>query len=405
MKILFLTAHIPSPVGRLGGQKTSYHICEFLSRRHDMDLLSFGTENELASFDGQGMGIFHCWDVIPVTRWTRLHGVLSTPQLPLAVAARSSQTFRKRLRHLTQTHRFDAVILDHTAMWQYADQIGPTPIRVGSAHDVLSQAWERKAQRCECALARSFLRMEQKRVYSWEKKSLTKLNLVAPHCDKDGRLLRQMNPLACVIPIRAWFGSLPNTFSNERERGSIVFFGAFDRSENCDAAEYAVKQILPLIREQYSDFRFYIAGNHSDKLGRFVAGLSDVILTGFIEDAPQFLSRMQIALVPLRIGAGVKIKTLECMAAGLSVVTTPVGAEGVEGEDGVHYVLGGTPRELADQTVRLLKEPSISRMIGERAREFVFEAFDFEKELENLCSLIDDRLVVSRVMPSEAFAK
>src|SRR5258708_26238311 len=146
MQILFLSAHLPSPRARQGGQKTSYHICEFLGRRHDMHLLCFGTENERAVFDGQGMEIFHSWDVVPVSRWTRLRGVLSSPRLPLSVAARTSRTFRSKLRRLTQSHRFDVAILDHTAMWQCANHLAGTPLCVGLLHDVLTQLWKRQAE-------------------------------------------------------------------------------------------------------------------------------------------------------------------------------------------------------------------------------------------------------------------
>jgi len=145
MQILFLSAHLPSSRAQQGGQKTSYHICEFLGRRHDIHLLCFGTENELAAFDGQGMEIFHCWDIVKVNQWTRFRAALSSPHLPLSVAVRSSNTFRRKLRHRMQTHRFDVAILDHTAMWRYVNELAGVALCGGSAHDVLSQLWERRA--------------------------------------------------------------------------------------------------------------------------------------------------------------------------------------------------------------------------------------------------------------------
>jgi glycosyltransferase involved in cell wall biosynthesis len=259
----------------------------------------------------------------------------------------------------------------------------------------LSQGWQRKVER-EHGLVRALVQIERARLYAWEKSALNKLDFVVSHCEKDGELLREMNPFACICPIRAWFTAPANAFSDDKEPGSIVFFGAFDRSENREAVKYAVREILPLVRAQYPRFKFYIAGNQSERLSRLIEGLSDVVLTGFIEDVPRFLSRMQVALLPLRTGAGVKIKTLECMAAGLSVVATPVGVEGVGGESGVHYFVGTTPRELADHTVRLLNQPRMSRAIGQSAKEFVFEEFDFERALGNLCSLIENRLAVAQ---------
>src|SRR5260370_41750727 len=115
MQILFLSGHLPSPQALQGGQKTSYHICEFLARRHDIHLLCFGTENELAVFDHQEMEIFLSWDIVPVNQWTRLRGVLSSLQVPLSVAAMTSRKFRSKLRRLTKTHRLDAVLLHSAA--------------------------------------------------------------------------------------------------------------------------------------------------------------------------------------------------------------------------------------------------------------------------------------------------
>ena len=69
------------PALTAGGQRTSYHVSEFLSRRHEMHLLCFGRESELAVFDGQGMEIFRSWDIVPVSRGTRMGGVLSSPRL------------------------------------------------------------------------------------------------------------------------------------------------------------------------------------------------------------------------------------------------------------------------------------------------------------------------------------
>ena len=68
MEILFLSGHLPSPRAQQGGQKTSYYICEFLARKHEVHLLSFVTEDEVQSFRAEDMGIFRSWDLVPVTK-------------------------------------------------------------------------------------------------------------------------------------------------------------------------------------------------------------------------------------------------------------------------------------------------------------------------------------------------
>jgi len=125
-------------------------------------------------------------------------------------------------------------------------------------------------------------------------------------------------------------------------------------------------------------YRFYLAGCSCETLPRQVTRHPAVRIAGFVSDLQSFLLRMQIALLPLRLGAGIKTKVLECMAAGLPVITTPVGAEGIPGQDGVHFLIGRTAEELAGHAILLLRNPSLRTRIGESAKEFIQTNYDFE---------------------------
>jgi len=392
MQILFLSTHLPSPQARQAGQKTSYHVCEFLSRRHEMHLLCFGTESELSPFDGQGMEIFHSWDVVPVTRRTRLRGVLSSPRSPLSVAARNSLTFRGKLHHLTKSYRFDVVILDHTAIWQYANQLGNAPLCVGLMHDVLTQLWERRAEGAPNAFFRIILSIEAQRIRRWEQKAIAQLDLVVAQSEKDNALLGQLNQNAQRIVIQNWVSvpakSLVSKATTFRESNSVVFWGALDRPENTDAVAFALREIFPGVREAVPSARFYVAGNNSEAVASITDSVPQVIRTGFVEDIGSFLSRMQVALLSLRQGAGIKAKTLECMAAGVAVVTTPIGAEGIGATHGVHLLIGETAQELARYTLRLLSRPEEARLMGERARDWFESQYDFDRSMAALESLL-----------------
>ena len=113
-----------------------------------------------------------------------------------------------------------------------------------------------------------------------------------------------------------------------------------------------------------------------------------MLTTGYIENIHAFLSRMQVALLPLRLGAGIKVKTLECMSAGIAVVTTPIGIEGIGGEQGKHYLLGESPEELADHVVRLLNSPAECEGVGAAARELVGREHRFADSMERFCSFM-----------------
>lgn len=393
MKILVLSGHSPSPRARQAGQKTSYYICEFLARKHEVHLLSFITEDEAQSFRPEDMEIFRSCDFVPVTNWTRLYGVLAAPRSPLSVAARFAQDFRRKLKRLLKNGSYDVAILDHTAMWQYRDMLDSVPLVGGSAHDVLSQLWSRRAATAGRSVLRWLSKIEHERVQNWERIALRKLDFVSPHSEKDGRLLCALEPAVLQCPIQPWHTPAPppNSTATTREPLSVVFWGAMNRSENVDAIRFALSEIIPRIRAQVPESCFFVAGSHSDSLHELkVSRPVNVVATGYVEDIYGFLSRMQVALLPLRLGAGIKVKTLECMAAGVAVVTTPIGIEGVGGVHGKHYMLGESPDELASHVVRLLTSPAECEALGVRARELVCSEHQFAASMEKFCSFLNE---------------
>jgi polysaccharide biosynthesis protein PslH len=379
MDILFLSGHLPSPHARQAGQKISYHLCQYLARRHALHLLSFASAAEIESCTNEGRQIFASYTVVPITTARRLLGVALEPGLPVSVAARSQPNFRRAIHSILQSNQFDVVILDHMAMWQYAELVTSGTLRAGIAHDVLSELWARRAENHDIGGAGASV--EARRLQNWERNTVSKLDLICSLSHKDSQQLAKRAEDVPRFVLQPWFAQpSEESFSTAvREPNSIVFSGAFDRRENVDAAAFAVNEILPRVAAAAPRYSFHLAGGCIGKLSRWVARDSHVRLAGYVSDLPAFLSRMQIALLPLREGAGIKIKVLEGMAAGLAVVTTPVGAEGIPGHDGVHFLVGQTAEELARHTILLLRDPGLRAQIGERAREFIRDNYDFER--------------------------
>ena len=386
MRILFLSGHLPCSSARQAGQKTSYYMCEFLSRKHNVHLVAFANPDEKATCELEAMHIFASWEMVPITTGKRLVALLLSPWLPVAVAARGQRTFREKVRSLLTKQQFDVAILDHTAMWQYANSVRSVPLIGASAHDVLSQLWQRKTRYAKPPL-KWLHAWERRRLCRWETEILDKMDFVTAHNQKDAQILAEINPKPAQCPVQPW-SSVGSSLSAEnqvhRESNSIVFWGAMDRRENLDAVEFALGDILPRVAQEFPEYKFYVAGAHSDKLQHLKKSDSRVHFTGFVPDITSFLSSKQIALLPLRLGAGIKVKTLECMAAGLGVVTTPVGAEGIQGRHGEDYLIGGSAEELAAHVLELLRSPGLSVRLGGHAQTVVHEEHGFEKAMERL---------------------
>lgn len=389
MNILFLSAHFPSPQARQAGQKISYHLCRFLAQRHFVHLLALCPNSELESCGADSAGAFTSRTIIPVTAATRLVGVARAPCLPLSVAVRKHAGFRQALASVLRNKPFEVVVFDHMAMWQYAGEVPSTAMRIGIAHDVLSQLWARKVD--NGGLVRL---LESRRMRNWERTAIHGLDLICALSAKDSQLMAELGDDLPHCVLEPWFSRAAETGINAapREEPALIFTGAFDRHENADAAKFAVAEILPQVTRTVPLCTFYLAGAASERLPRQVIRHPAVRLAGFVPDLPSFLSRMQIALLPLRLGAGIKTKVLECMAAGLPVITTPVGAEGIPGQDGVHFLIGRTAEELGRHAILLLRNRFLRVGIGERAQEFIRTHYDFERSAQEF-----ERILVQRV--------
>lgn len=396
MKVLVAAGHVPSPSVRHAAAKTSYHLCRYLAERHELHLLAFATSEGLIGFCANDMAIFRSWQIVLVGNLGRLRGALATPWLPLAIASRNSHGYRRALRRLLQEHDFDVVLLDHTAMFQYAHNLPKGLVVVGNAHDIVTQNWSRRVVAARSPLVRILLSFEANRMRSWEQDAFARLDCVLVPSEKDQKLLLEMQHRATALVIDPWVSGDGEGGRLECEPGALLYWGAMNRTENIDAARWAAVEILPRIRQVVPNAKLYIAGNHGEVLAKEFRERSDVRITGFVDDVQSLMARMSVALLPLRQGAGIKVKTLECMSAGLPVVTTSVGEEGVGGTHGVHYQVAESAEQLAAYTIRLLQYPAEASLMGQRAAEFIRHRQDFSGRMAEVERFIKERVQKAR---------
>ncbi len=139
-------------------------------------------------------------------------------------------------------------------------------------------------------------------------------------------------------------------------RRDVVFVGYFGHQPNVDAALWLGQEIWPRVAEQLPDARLKIVGGGAPAPVRALASES-VEVTGQVADLADLLDGARVSVAPLRYGAGLKGKVSQALAAGLPVVTTPVGAEGIPLENGRHALIESTAAELAAAVVRLFSDP------------------------------------------------
>ncbi|HYH46617.1 MAG TPA: glycosyltransferase, partial [Thermoanaerobaculia bacterium] len=162
----------------------------------------------------------------------------------------------------------------------------------------------------------------------------------------------------------------------------LLFTGAMDYRPNEDGAQWFLDEVWPALRERLPGVAWTIAGKNPSEALRQKAEPQGVELTGFVDDIRPWFERAEVFVVPLRIGGGTRLKILEAMAMGLPVVSSRVGAEGIEAREGEEIVLADTPAEMVQALAALAGDPARRAELGRRGRALVERRYDWSSVLE-----------------------
>jgi len=165
-----------------------------------------------------------------------------------------------------------------------------------------------------------------------------------------------------------------HTRFNLKDFYKVIFVGNMEYLPNQEAANIIVSRIAPRVLSQISNVKFLMVGRVKPKL---LTNSSDVIFTGVVEDVAEFLSASDIAIAPLFQGSGTRLKILEYFSCGLPVVSTSIGAEGLDVKNGVNILIEDDMDKFATKIVDLLMNKELSIRLGKAAREFVIKKYDW----------------------------
>jgi polysaccharide biosynthesis protein PslH len=175
----------------------------------------------------------------------------------------------------------------------------------------------------------------------------------------------------------------------ERTR-TLVFGASLDVAMNQDAVHWFAVSILPRIKQEVPDVQFWIVGRDPPATVRSLAEREGITVTGTVPDVRDYYRQAAVFVVPLRAGGGTKLKTLEAMAMGLPIVSTAVGAQGLEVESGQHLYIADNPEIFATYVVELLKERNKAIQMGGEARRLVEQRYSWTSIVDEVDRKLTD---------------
>ncbi len=153
-------------------------------------------------------------------------------------------------------------------------------------------------------------------------------------------------------------------------RSGVLFVGGFEHPPNVDAATYLVREVMPLVWAVRADVKVTIVGSHAPREVEALA-TSRVDVRGWVAELEPLLDAARALVAPVRFGAGMKGKVTQGLAAGLPIVTTPVGAEGLDASDGEQMLIGDTAEALAERILRVVEDDALWQSLSQQGQELI----------------------------------
>ena len=374
MRILAITPYLPAPPD-FGGAARIYNILRQLQERADLTVFSLAAEDDdpaesEAAFDRLVTAR------APMTARSPANLAKRSAQMRSALSRQSFQYHfywhehaQQRLDALLREQPFDIVQIEFSQMAAY--RTNGAAKRVVDLHnieyDVLRQAAEHSS-----GPKRIFNRWEWRKMRQEEELAWREADLCLATSEPDAERVRSVTGDEClVVPNGVDDSFFERQPMDAAEPGSIVFTGAIRYQPNADAVTYFVRRVWPLIRDLEPNATFNIVGaDPPDEVVR-LGELSGVRVSGSVDDVRPWLRSASAVVVPLLSGGGTRLKILEAFASGRPVVSTTIGASGLDVEDDRHLIIADRPVDMAQSVVSVLRNRQLAESLADNAYQLV----------------------------------
>ncbi len=299
--------------------------------------------------------------------------------------------FNEQLKTWLQEEQYDVVQFEGIYLAPYLETVRAhsNAICVCRMHNVEYLIWDRLASQTANPAKKAYLRLLAGRLKKYEQQMLNQFDKLLPISEEDAALARSIGVEAPMhiypfgIDTQA-FATLPATEMNAL---SVYHIGSMDWMPNLEAIEWLLAQVWPQVHRKHPDLHLYLAGKHMPPALLALDGKDGVVVPGMVADAQLFHLQHNIMLVPLLSGGGLRIKIMEALALGKTVISTSVGAEGIAVRNGEHVLIADTAHAFADKISWCLAHPSEAQAIGQNARKLMFEQYNKSKIIQENISL------------------
>jgi sugar transferase (PEP-CTERM/EpsH1 system associated) len=286
------------------------------------------------------------------------------------------------LRSVLENQPYDLLVCDEICMTPYVEglQVHARTPRLVIRHKVDHLHYYETADYRSWGKQKLLDLTEARRLKHFEESKMPTFQGAIVCSEEDGRVVSQQGR---NLPVSVIVNGADVDYFTPRPRPdtapTVLMLGTMHYYPNIDAAQHFFHTMYPALRSAIPDVQVLIVGHSPPPEIQQLSTLPGVTVTGSVPDVRPYMARSWIMVVPLRLGGGTRLKIVESMAAGLPVVSTTVGAQGLDVRDGEDLMLADDPQEFVRKCVQVLRDPDLRTRMADRGRTLAEQKYSWQR--------------------------
>lgn len=382
LKILMLVPFLPN-IQTSGGQTRWYNIIKHLSKEHEITLFSLKKDESEKKFIPELKK--YCKEVKvfsrPKSPWTLKNILLAELGFyPLVVIRNFSASERRAVKEELEKGKYDLI---HAEAFYVMPHIPETNIPTILVEQTIEyMVYKHYVDNEVPLILKPLYYLDVYKLRYWEKYYWKKADRLVSVSAEDRQAMQKLIPGINVDIIPNGVDSAHYVAKKVAKKIPVrVMYGVtnFEWLQNVEAVNLLINEVWPTIHKELPDVKLWIVGRRiPDKIVKLAKERDDIEITESIEDARDAYLASTVMVTPIKGAGGTRLKILEAMAAGLPIVSTPIGVAGLGLKNGKHALVSDSMSGLAKQAIKIIKDKKAAEVMGKEAQKFVKANFDWK---------------------------
>ncbi len=386
MRIFVLLSRVPYPLEK-GDKLRAFNQIKELARSNELILCALNPNKNLDKQKAFSKLQPYCHSInfldlpLHLRYWNM--AVAFFGNIPIQSGYFYNKKADREIRRLIATYKPDHIYCQFIRTSEYIKKINIK--KTLDYQDVLSHGIKRRMKKASL-FTKPFFKMEYERLISYERYVFDYFDNKTIISEPDKNLIQHKNKEEIhVIP-----NGVDHSYfkPNDKERTfDVLFNGNMAYPPNVDAAEYLIKEVMPIVWKELPETSVLLAG--ASPVKKVLSLQSELVkVTGWLDDIRDAYSSARIFIAPMRIGTGLQNKLLEAMSMKIPSITTPLANDALQAKDGSEILIGTNASKLADQIIDLLQDEKLYKLVSQNGYDFVHKNYSWKNATEKLNELI-----------------